>query len=92
MFPWEDDTLLQLIVYAQQNPDCDLGPLRDRIMEGQYRTNDMAFLGSENPFPYALVKHGYQYDTPRQWSEMRIQMGFSCGGENKIAIPFPETE
>lgn len=91
MKPWEDQTLLEMIVFAQQNPDCDLGPLRDRIQEMNYSNSD---LHTDKIFD-SLLAVGYKVKQGMlQWYEIKVKMGLPINYhaliDRNLAIPFPD--
>lgn len=88
MKPWEDQDLLEMIVFAQQNPGVSLNPLRDRIQEMQYTVSDLMWHhGIEKP----LIQIGFDCIL---WISMRLNIGFDTFSfdDSEIAIPFHDPQ
>lgn len=96
MNAWEDKDLLGMIVFAQSDPQCNLEPLQDRIMEQQYRVGDLMLdiphSGKAATFFLSLIAYGYDESSEVNWIYIRQRMGISIYYRDwdQIAIPFPE--
>lgn len=93
MKPYQDETLLQMIVFCQQNPEASLDPLRDRIQEMQYSNFDL----HTDQLYVALIKFGYEVNNSLlQWYQIKSKMGLAIHGQALLsfdkAIPFPDPQ
>ena len=93
MKPWEDETLLQMIVFAQMHPEESLDPLRDRIQEMQYSDWDL----HTNQIFDQLKKFGYQLSADLlQWYQIKLKIGLKINHTALLsfdkAIPFPDPQ